>query len=53
VAEFVTGQFMEGTDDPERIGLLLTAQILSAETPEEVLASGRRHRHPAVPGPPV
>lgn len=39
VAEFVTGQFMEGAEDPERIALMLTAQILSAETPEEVLAS--------------
>lgn len=39
VAEFVSGQFMEGADDPELIGLLLTAQILSAETPEEVLTS--------------
>lgn len=39
VAEFVTGQFMEGQDDPERVGLLITAQILNAATPEEVLAS--------------
>lgn len=39
LAKFVTGQFMEGSDDPERVGLLITAQILNAATPEEVLAS--------------
>lgn len=39
VAEFVTGQFMEGGDDPERVALLITAQVLNADTPEEVLSS--------------
>lgn len=39
VAEFASGKFMEGSDDPERTALLITAQILNATTPEEVLSS--------------